>query len=181
MRRSEICAIAQMSAQTFMTHRANGNLPFEVAVAEVDGGGRTWVRYDIHDAAFLIAARSFTDQGILWSSATEILRAKALHLGRDPHPWTVDYIHVAKASFRNSDGNSPLIHKSEVVFRGRIEEIAAAAFGRQQRENDRNSTPHIFCTGLISVSLSQAYHEAYARARALGVDLSDDDVWEIGL
>ncbi len=177
MRRSEICAIALMPAQTFMTHRAKDNLPFEVA--EIDGGGRKWVRYDIHHAAVLIAARNLTDQGVPWSTATAILRAKPVHTARDPLPWKVDYIHVAKASFRNFGGDVPFTHKAEEVFQGRIEAIAELAYRWQKLENEKPHTSHVVCTGLISVNLSQAYHVAFARAEALGIDLGNDDITEL--
>lgn len=182
MIRSELCLVADIKPATFNSHRRNGDLPFTLSpqVADEDEG-RAWSRFDIYDAALLIAAKNLAaGQGVSWSEAARILREAATHLGSDFDGRRQSFrdpgFHCARIEFRCEDGHEPNLIRKHHVVRGSLADIAGYAERVVASHNSRQHFPHdrIAVYSIASVSLSQAWQIAVGRAQSLMIGLDGE-------
>lgn len=188
MIRSELCAIADMSPSTFNSHRRNGDLPFEMTTREAkDGTGRTWSRFEIHDAALLIAARNLVaTQGVTWSEAARMLRHREkIFVG--PMRFALENgepIFVAKVTFSNvRTGEAPLLlREGTSIYQGPLAEIVASAGSTVAIYNEKISrgAEQIEILSVAAVNLSHCYRIAIKAADMLNIDLTIDGAPEQG-
>lgn len=172
MIRSELCAIAEITAPTFNSHRRNGDLPFNIALSEAqDGTGRTWSRFTIHDAARLIAARHLAaSQGVTWSEAARIIRAQKTHGGEPGDPYNPEdhsAVHIAQVEFVSWASGAQV---TKVVYQGTLSGIVAVAEARVQTITETHTEP-LSVASMVSVNFSHCLEIARQRAAAHGITL----------
>jgi hypothetical protein len=179
--RKELCAVADISAGTFMTHRRNGDLPFDVDFSETyDGSKRRWARYSIHEAARLIATINLAaSQGVTWSEACAIVRGPhelcgAVGIGRNAAE--APGYHLARAEHADDGNNDPERRSRFTLLEGPLPAIVEAAEGAcEGYASAHPDASPIHVASLVTVDLSAAYRIADARMRVLGLEPGLDD------
>jgi hypothetical protein len=171
-----------MSAGTFMTHRRNGDLPFDVDHSEThDGAKRRWARYTINEAARLIAVKNLSaSQGVTWSEACAIVRGPHVlcgDIGYGKLPIEAPGVHVGRIEFADDGNHDPQRMARFRLVEGQLAAIFRDAEGCVNGYADLHpSVRPIHIASLVTTDLSAAYRIADARMKALGLerDLDDD-------
>lgn len=183
MIRNELCKIAKMNPSTFNVHRKNGDLPFDIEMAEAkDGTGRTWGRFTLFHAAMLIAARQLTSQGVGWGEACRILRTRPVFvgvIGMGQNFFERPGIFVARVDFASVETNKdPDLMEGERFYRGPLSDIVEAALETAEAYSFRRAGAErpVYVTGMVTVDLSHSYSLAKLLAEDEGVDTTGDEM-----
>lgn len=180
MRRADFCNVLGIPAPTLMTHRRNGDLPFDAARGEDGDGKRVWVRYSRHEAAAWIAAQHLAAQGVTWSEAAAIVRGQrsAIYCGQRGNPWDIPGLHVARVEFLDERGVESALVDRFRAYAGPIDAIAREVAQIVAEFNAGRPMFRIVCSSLVAANLSHAYAIAAARMRELGIEGARDPIAE---
>lgn len=200
MKRSEFCNLVGVESSRFKTQVHQGNIPFNLQTAGLDGD-RKWARYTYRHAGNYFAALVLADeQGVQWSDACTILRYGNGPSGGPLDGWgcvrcgpelmqsgaAIPYyspdlspedIYFGRAVYMDEHGRSPKFSVSKnTVFVGPLFSIAKEAVERPEPHNRRASdrSASVKLTSLVTVNVSEAFRHAKATMRQLGYNVGAD-------
>lgn len=176
----ELADIAGINANTLKIHIRNKTVPFKTELTQgKDGAGRTWSRYDAHDAAYLIAARQLVANGVGWAEACRMLRepsiATAGGIGPGNSYMERSGVFIAQVEFVSQRTNDKPEQMERLrVYKGPIGEIITSAHQVAANYSARRPDDPVTISGIVAVDLSHAYQLAQTIADRLSIDLSPD-------